>query len=118
MDEEYIKKYHSTEVITPKGRRIPSPYNLSLYFCIVGRLTRKNVENKTLCIEMVIEHMLKSIEWCEKELKKAGWEKYIKDKSEIEKYLKRLIVYYRQTKPLQFMKFSERRPQILEYVDN
>lgn len=118
MDEEYIKKYYSTEVITPEGKRIPSPYNLILYFCLVGRLIRMNVKNKTLRIEMVIKHMLKSIEWCENELKITDWEKYDKDKNEIEKYLKRLIVYYRQNKPLQFLKFSERYPQILDYINN
>ena len=87
---------NSTEIILPNGKVKKSPYCLLAYYCIIRKLTRRNLPDDYELIKPLLDKLQMDLEWCEVVLKKQNDKIYMHDKTELEGYIREVLQFYQK----------------------
>ena len=107
---------HSTEIVTPTGLVLKSPYSLLSYYCIVKKIVHRKIREQYFYIEPLLKDLLLSIDWCKTRLKKIDRIRYLKDKEELVNYIKQLLDIFKEREPFRFQWFIRRQPVFRKYT--
>lgn len=108
---------NSIELVSPDGKIEKSPYNLTVYYCVVQKIVHRQFREDYGLIEPFLDELQNGLEWCEKWLKGIDKKLYEHDKKEIEGYLKEMIRFYNMIEPLKCGRYLKCHKQVKKYLN-